>query len=40
MDIKIEYGDRYSQALTYYALGTLAIAQKDYTAGRDNWQKR
>jgi hypothetical protein len=36
LDIKIEYGDRYSQALTYVPLGTLATAQKDYTAARGN----
>ena len=38
LSIKIEYGDRYSQALTYHCLGTLAEAQEDYTEARTNLQ--
>jgi tetratricopeptide (TPR) repeat protein len=37
--IFIEFGDRYSQALTYQNLGILAEAQEDYTEARVNLQK-
>jgi tetratricopeptide (TPR) repeat protein len=37
--IKIEFGDRYSQALTYHCLGTLAKVQEDHTEARVNLQK-
>ncbi|MBD2411100.1 hypothetical protein H6H01_10215 [Nostoc calcicola FACHB-3891] len=36
MAIKIEFGDRYSQALTYHALGTLAKAEENYAEARVN----
>jgi tetratricopeptide (TPR) repeat protein len=39
LTICIEFGDRYSQALTYYCLGTLAEKQKDYAEARMNLQK-
>ena len=39
LSIYIEFGDRYSQALTYHGLGTLAEAQGDYTEARTNLQK-
>jgi tetratricopeptide (TPR) repeat protein len=38
LDIKIEFGDRYSQASTYYCLGILAETQEDYTEARTNLQ--
>ncbi|MFN6395783.1 MAG: tetratricopeptide repeat protein, partial [Aphanizomenon sp.] len=31
LTICIEFGDRYSQALTYHCLGILAETQEDYT---------
>jgi tetratricopeptide (TPR) repeat protein len=39
LSIKIEFGDRYSQASTYHGLGALAEAQEDYTKARTNLQK-
>lgn len=39
LSIKIEFGDRYSQAETYGQLGLLAEAQEDYTEARTNLQK-
>ena len=38
LSIKIEFGDRYSQALTYHCLGILAETQEDYTEARVNLQ--
>ncbi|MBD2612999.1 hypothetical protein H6G94_17265 [Nostoc punctiforme FACHB-252] len=35
---KIESGDRYSQAITYHALGTLALAEENYPEARVNLQ--
>jgi tetratricopeptide (TPR) repeat protein len=39
LSIKIEFGDRYSQALTYHSLGTLAEAHENYAEARTNLQK-
>jgi tetratricopeptide (TPR) repeat protein len=36
--INIEFGDRYSQAITYHALGTLAEAEENYPEARVNLQ--
>ncbi|MFN6182212.1 MAG: tetratricopeptide repeat protein [Dolichospermum sp.] len=36
--MKIEFGDRFSQALTYHSLGTLAETQENYTEARTNLQ--
>ena len=36
--IKIEFGDRYSQAKTYHCLAILAETQEDYTEARTNLQ--
>jgi tetratricopeptide (TPR) repeat protein len=38
LTICIEFGDRYSQALTYHCLGILAETQEDYTEARVNLQ--
>lgn len=38
LEIKIEYGERYAQASTYYCLGTLAAEQEDYAEAREKWQ--
>jgi tetratricopeptide (TPR) repeat protein len=38
LQIKIEFGDRYSCALTYHALGTLAKAEENYAEARANLQ--
>jgi predicted RNase H-like HicB family nuclease len=38
LQIYIEFGDRYSQALTYHALGTLAKAEENYAEARANLQ--
>ncbi|WP_397326349.1 hypothetical protein [Nostoc sp. 2RC] len=34
----MESGDRYSQALTYHTLGTLALAEENYPEARVNLQ--
>ena len=36
LDIFIEFGDRYSQALTYGQLGLLAEAQEDYAQAQQH----
>ncbi|MBN3948741.1 MAG: tetratricopeptide repeat protein [Nostoc sp. NMS7] len=36
--IFIEFGDRYSQARTYYCLGTLAEAEENYAEARVHLQ--
>jgi tetratricopeptide (TPR) repeat protein len=38
LEINIEFGDRYSQALTLHALGTLAQAEENYAEARANLQ--
>ncbi|ARV60322.1 hypothetical protein BZZ01_18310 [Nostocales cyanobacterium HT-58-2] len=37
--LAIEFGDRYSQALTYHCLGTLAEEEENYAETRANLQK-
>ena len=37
--IKIEFGDRYSQASTYHQLGIVAQALREYADARQNYQQ-
>ena len=37
--IKVEYGDRYSQASTYHQLGTVALELREYETARNNYQQ-
>ncbi|MEH2179713.1 tetratricopeptide repeat protein [Nostoc sp.] len=38
MEIKIEFGDRYSSASTHHNLGMVAQTQENYTEARANLQ--
>jgi tetratricopeptide (TPR) repeat protein len=39
LQIKIEFNDRYAQALTYHCLGSLAEAEEQYAEARANYQQ-
>nr|WP_103668167.1 tetratricopeptide repeat protein [Pseudanabaena sp. BC1403] len=39
ISIKIEFGDRYSQARTYHQLGTVAQELREYGEARQNYQQ-
>ena len=39
LSIKIEFGDRYSQAFSYHQLGIVAQKMREYAQARDFYQQ-